>query len=208
VTDSRALFKSGKRYRGFITTKEGTIPVTFNVYPLTPDEIRLKHIFPASITDKLKKGDAVYIMIENEKPLIGKFKILNKDKAFFSARLEYITEDRRKLPRIKVESLFEIKAQLLCGSERLEGKVLDLSMTSLRIQIHKDISVKKCEVVLIYGNKKIRRFGKIIRSEKGAIIVELLESDGELTDILGKIYKDLFLINQRKVYSSSQKDNS
>jgi len=58
VTDSRVLFRLGKRYRGFVNTARGAVPVTFNVYPLTPEEVRLKHLFPTNIAEHLEKGSA------------------------------------------------------------------------------------------------------------------------------------------------------
>jgi len=126
VTDSRVLFRLGKRYRGFVNTARGAVPVTFNVYPLTPEEVRLKHLFPTNIAEHLEKGSVVLVLIENEKPMIG--------------------ELRRSLQR------------------------------------------KGCVV-----NAK----GRIVRSTDGVVVVEFEDSDPEMTDFIGRVYADVFLLNQR-----------
>ncbi len=197
MTDSRALFRSGRRYRGFVSTDRGAVPVTFNVYPLTPEEVRLKHIFPTNITERLSRGSVVFVLIENEKPLIGELRILSPGGRFIPARLDYVTEDRRKLPRVKVEGILDVEAELACRTGHYTGRVVDLSMASLSIDTGVDLSPQNCSVQLSYRDTQAQLKGRVVRSFNGTVVVELENSDSEMTDILGKIYADIFLINQR-----------
>jgi len=197
VTDSRALFRSGRRYRGFVSTDRGAVPVTFNVYPLTPEEVRLKHIFPTNITERLDRGSVVFVLIENEKPLIGELRILSPGGRFIPARLDYVTEDRRKLPRVKVEDVLEVKAELACRTGHYTGRVIDLSMTSISVNTGVDLAPQNCSIQLSYRDTRVQFRGRVIRSFNGTVVVELGNDNPEMTDILGKIYTDIFLINQR-----------
>lgn len=197
MTDSRALFRSGRRYRGFVSTDRGAVPVTFNVYPLTPEEVRLKHIFPTNITERLDRGSVVFVLIENEKPLIGELRILSPGGRFIPARLDYVTEDRRKLPRVKVEDVLEVKAELACRTGHYTGRVIDLSMTSISVNTGVDLAPQNCSIQLSYRDTRVQFRGRVIRSFNGTVVVELGNDNPEMTDILGKIYTDIFLINQR-----------
>ncbi len=198
MTDSRALFRSGRRYRGFLQTDRGAVPVTFNVYPLTPDEVRLKHVFPTNVADSLERGSVIYILIENDRPMVGELRILSGGGRFIPARLDYVTEDRRKLPRVKVKGVLDIKADIVCSSGEYRGDVVDLSMTSVGVDVGADIPPQKCDVHLSYGDTRVHLKGRVIRSSDGFVVVEFGDSDAEMTDLLSRVYTDLFLINQRE----------
>jgi len=198
VTDSRALFRSGRRYRGFLQTEKGAVPVTFNVYPLTPEEVRLKHIFPTNVADSLERGSVLYVLIENEKPMVGELRILSGGKRFVPARLDYVSEDRRKLPRVRVKGTLSIKADIVCAAGEYRGEVVDMSMSSIGVETDVNLPPQECEVHLSYGDTRVHIKGRIVRSSGGLVVVEFSESDAEITDLLAKVYTDLFLINQRE----------
>ncbi len=113
------------------------------------------------------------------------------------ASLDFVTEDRRKLPRIKVEGLINVKANVRCGQKEAEGKVIDMSMSSVSVRVTVSPSSEVCLLDLYYGGRRAGIKGKLIRSSDNVAVFEVIEGNGELTELLSKIYTDLFLNTQR-----------
>ncbi|RLJ71133.1 PilZ domain-containing protein [Hydrogenivirga caldilitoris] len=200
MTDATKLFRSGKRYRGFAQVNGGYQPVAFTLYAVNEREVRLKHIFPNSLTSRFKEGNVIYVLIEEEKRLIGELRVVENDpdKKFILARLDFLTEDRRKLPRVSVEGNLDIEAKLTCGGKRFEGKVRDISLASASIEVGTDLKEQECEVELNYRGFKTRAAGKVVRSSGGSVVIEFTSDADDIASLLSRVYSDLFLKLQRE----------
>jgi len=136
VTDATKLFRSGKRYRGFVNVEGSYLPITFTAYVVNTRDVKLKYVFPSSLIDKFAEGTVLYVLIEEEEKLIGELRITKKDeeKKVLFASLDFTTRDRRKLPRILVKGSLDISGKVYCGGEEAEGKVIDISMSSMSLK--------------------------------------------------------------------------
>lgn len=199
MTDATKLFRSGKRYRGFVQTDETTLPVTFTVYPVNAKEVRLKYLFPISMMDRIRKGTVVYILIENEERLIGELRVVETDSESktITTSLDFVTRDRRKFPRVFVKGILDITVKLSCEEGEIAGEVVDLSMASLGVETGRDLREQECDVELSYRGHRIRVRGKVVRSSEGVVILEFINGNSEVTNFLSRVYSDLFLKTQR-----------
>ncbi|NPA41219.1 MAG: PilZ domain-containing protein [Aquificae bacterium] len=193
------LFKPGKRYRGFLQTERGYIPITFNLYPLSNDKVRIKYPFPAKLLQKLKPGAVVFTLVEEDKYRIAEIRVveIEKDGKSVIASLDFITEDKRKLPRIPVGDFLDITATVECEGEALEGKVSDISLTSLAVETGRKKEPSECEVVINYKNRKFHFVGRVIRSSENKVVLEIDENNTEFINLVSKVYSELFLKTQR-----------
>ncbi len=200
MTDATKLFRSGKRYRGFVSLNGGSLPVTFTAYVVNTREVKLKYIFPSKLFDKFTEGTVLYVLIEDEDRLIGELRITKKDveKKVLLASLDFTTKDKRKLPRILVKGILDISAKVHCGNAQVEGKVVDISMASMSLEANESIEEQECEVELTYRGRKTKVKGKVVRSDGNSIVIEFLEGNHEITNFLSRIYSDVLLKTQRE----------
>ncbi|WP_457600360.1 PilZ domain-containing protein [Hydrogenivirga sp.] len=199
MTDATKLFRSGRRYRGFLQTEEGFAPVTFTIYPLNAKEIKLKYVFPTTLIDRFREGNILYVLIEEGEKLIGELRITQRDpeKRSIVASLDFVTKDRRKLPRVKVGGILDITAKVYCEEGEFTGKVSDVSMASMSVNLDTEVKPQECEVEIVYRGLKTKVRGKIVRSSKGTLILEFIEGNSEITNLLSKVYSDIFIKAQR-----------
>ncbi len=197
MIDARELFKSGRRYRGFVRYRGEYIPSTFTVFPLNARELRLKYFFPTNVMDTLKKGDIIYCLLEEGNNLVAELRVVREEEKSVKVSVDFVSKDRRSLPRVKVEGFLDIKAYLVCSDQRVEGNIVDISMSSLSIRTERRINSSGCTVEIIYDPYRIVLNCKVIRQDEGKIVVVPEENNRDMVTILGKIYSDLFLKAQR-----------
>lgn len=195
MIDVRKLFQSGKRYRGFAPVDGVYTPVTFNLYPVGGKEVRVRYLLPLKVFENLKEGDVVYALVENEKNLIAEMRIKKKEDRSLEAEVDFVTEDRRKLPRVSVKGLLDVRVEAVCSGRIYEGSLVDISLTSLSVDT--GFPEGECELYLTYRNRKVKVIGKVIRSGPEGSAVEVKEGSGDMIDLLGRIYSDLFIRAQR-----------
>ncbi len=199
MIDARKLFISGKRYRGFAPVGETYIPVAFSIYPLDEKEVRLRHLFPSSVVGKIGEGSVVYALVEDGKKLVAELRVLKaeSDGKSFTASVDYITKDRRALPRVRVEGLLEIEVEVRCGSESYRGRLLDISIQSLGVKVDRRAPCSECELTMSYGGRKINLRGRVIRCDDNIAVIETAGDNPDMVSLLGRIYSDIFLKIQR-----------
>lgn len=197
MIDAKKLFKSGKRYRGFASVGGNYVPVGFNVYPISSEEIRIRHLFPSRVGDKIKEGSLIYVLLEDEEKLVAEVRIVRREERGILASLDFVTEDKRKLPRVKVEGFLDVEAEILCQGSLYTGKVVDLSLSSVGIKTEGDIPSGECELTIKYRNKLSKFTGKVVRKDESITVFEILNGNNEMTELLQRIYADLFLKAQR-----------
>ncbi len=198
MIDAKKLFKSGKRYRGFAQIMGNYTPVTFSAYPMNTREIKLKYVFPSSLVKYMKKGNMIYALIEDVGYLIAELRISESKDRSAIAVLDFVSEDRRKLPRVKVKDILDVKADIFCGEKSYMGEVIDISMASLSIDVDENVPSGECEVLLIYRNLKTSIKGKVVRSAEKTVVFEVVDGSTDMMSFLGRIYSDLFLKIQRE----------
>ncbi len=194
MTKPIELFRPGKRYRGFLQEEEDTFPLTFNVYPLGDKNLRLKYIFPAGLLHKIREGYVIFALIEDRDFMIAELRIVEKEKGALLASLDFVTKDRRKLPRIRVENM-DIKAELECEGKSLEGKVLDLSVTSLAVSSPQAVENVTCTLTILYRGRKFRFNSRVMKSYNHKVVLSV--EDGSFTSFVSRVYSDLLLKVQR-----------
>jgi len=96
-----------------------------------------------------------------------------------------------------VRDTLDVEAELACKSGAYRGKVVDMSMSSISAEIGVNLPPQGCMVRLSYDNTVVNAKGRIVRSTDGVVVVELEDSDPEMTDFIGRVYADVFLLNQR-----------
>ncbi len=194
MIDAKSLFIPTKRYRGLAPFRKGYVLITFNVTPLNEKEVRLRNVFPSNILEKLKNGDVIYTLIEGEKKLIAELRVLRIEGKSIVASLDFLVEDRRKLPRVKVKGLLDVEIEVRCLGITYKGNLVDLSLSSL--SVNRRLPKGECELTLSYKDRKINLKGKVVRTSTNSA-VEITDINTEITDFLGEIYSDLFLKVQR-----------
>lgn len=195
MTDARRLFRSDRRYRGFFPCGSSYVPVHFTVYPVDDREVRIKDLFPLRVLESLREGDTLYVLTEDR--LVGELRVLRKGERDVLASLDFLTEDRRSLPRVKVEGILDVEVSVRCGNEEHSGKAVDLSLNSLSAKIGKSVSCTECEVGLRYGGRRVEVKGSVVRSAPDLVVLQILEGTEEMVDLLNKVYSDLLLKLQR-----------
>ena len=195
MIDVRKLFRSGRRYRGFAPFEDVYTPVTFNLYPVGDKEVRIRYLLPLRVFEDLREGDIIYALIENEKNLIAEIRIKRKENRSFEAEVDFVTEDRRKLPRVRLKGILDVQVESRCGGRTDRGSLIDISLSSLSVD--RELPEGDCELYLSYKNKKVKVYGKVVRSGPDGSAIEIMEGNGEMTDLLGRIYSDLFMKVQR-----------
>ena len=197
MIDAKKLFRSGRRYRGFAPVGGNYVPVGFNVYPVSPEQIRIRHLFPSKVGEKVREGSIVYILLEDEQKLIGEVRILKREERGLLASLDFVTEDKRKLPRVKVEGFLDIDAGISCQGSEYTGKVVDLSLSSVGIRTDADIPSGECEITIKHRNRTHKFKGRVVRRDASITVFDILNGNNEMTELLQRIYADLFLKAQR-----------
>ncbi len=76
----------------------------------------------------------LYVLVEEEQRSVAEMRVLSKESGSVVASLDFVVEDRRRLPRVRIEGFIEMEAELSCGGSTLKGKVIELSATSLSIR--------------------------------------------------------------------------
>jgi len=197
VTDAKELFKPGKRYRGFAPVGARYVPVGLNIFPVNPKEVRIRHLFPSKVAEKIREGDILYVLVEDEEKLVAEIRIVKKEERGILANLDFVTEDKRKLPRVKVEDLLEVQGTVTCRGVEFSGRVIDLSLTSVSIRTGSEPPLEECELTLKYRSKMVRLKGRVVRKEDGVTVLEIVNGNNAMVEFLQKIYSDLFLKAQR-----------
>jgi hypothetical protein len=200
MMDAMTLFKSGKRYRGFVNTEGEVFPSTFNVFPLDSNKVRIKYVFPTTLTPKIKTGTTFYTLIEDQENRIGELRVASIGEKDFGAVLMFVGKDRRRLPRVKVEGILNIDAILERDGVKVAGALRDISLVSASLRTDAELLKGRWRLTVIYRGIKSSFKCNLIRSEKGMSIVEF-ETSADVVELLSKIYSDLFLKVQRESYS-------
>ncbi len=188
------LFRSGKRYRGFVQGKEGATPVTFNVYTVDDKTIKVKYLFPNRLAREIGKGSVIFALIEDKDYMVAELRILKEEKGYFLASLDFVTKDRRRLPRICVEGM-DIKAEIECGDRSFKGRVLDLSMTSIAVSLQNTLEGVMCQLTLVYKGRKFKLSARALKSYNHKVVFTI--EGGEFTSFVSRVYSDLLLSLQR-----------
>ena len=196
MTDATKLFRSGKRYRGFAPAGNRYVPVGLTVYPVDSKEVRLRHIFPSRVGESIKEGDVLYLFLEEER-LVAEIRILKREERGMLASLDFVTEDRRKLPRVSVEDLLDIEANIICGGREYTGRVVDLSLSAVSVRAGVSLPSQECEISIKYRSTVARLKGRIVRSEENLTVLEIVNGNSEMVELLQRVYADLFLKVQR-----------
>ncbi len=200
MKETSKLLRSGKRYRGFLEVSGRFMPVTFNLYVINEQTLRVRYLFPTSLAKYLREGKVLYILLEEgTRNLIGEARVVKTEERGAVLSLDFLTEDRRKFPRVKVGGLVRVKALLRCGGEEIEGDVEDISFSSLSVKTGRDIKGRECELTLDYKGIRYSLMAKVIRSEGGITVLEISGGNHSFTEIFGKIFTELFLKAQREV---------
>lgn len=197
MIDMRELLKSGKRYRGFAPFGSAHVPVSLSVYVINSRDVKLRHVFPAKVFQSLKEGDIVYVLLEKNQNHILELRITRKDGKDLRARLDFITQDRRKLPRIFVDGFLVVEAMLRCGGKTYKGIVRDISMSALAIKVAGDMPPCEREFTISYGELSLPVKGKVIRRENDTVVFELEDTSLSFLELLHRLYSDILLSIQR-----------
>ena len=197
MTDATKLFRSGKRYRGFAPAGGRYVPVGLTIYPVNNKEVRLRHIFPSKVGEGIKEGDVLYVLVEDDRRLVAEIRVLGREERGVLASLDFVTEDKRKLPRVNVENLLEIEATVTCGDKKYSGKLVDLSLSSISFRTGEILPTGECELSIRYRGMNVRLRGKVVRSQEDLTVLEVLSGNNDMVELLQKVYSDLFLKSQR-----------
>ncbi len=201
MTEALKIFRSGKRYRGFLSQDTAYVPVTLTAYPIDAKNVRVRYIFPASLGDKIRKGSILYLLVEDRGNRIAELRVIRKEGRDFIAVLDFVTEDRRKMPRVRVEDLLDIEAQVDCGGRKLRGKVIDISLVSLSVRLDEEPQENNCRVTIMYEGLKTSFRASLTRFSDGFAVFEVREGNGEMVGFLRKVYSGIFLKVQRSTHS-------
>jgi hypothetical protein len=200
VTDAFKLLRSGKRYRGFLEVRGNFIPVTFNLYVVSGQALRVRYMFPTTLTEHLKEGKVIYILLEEgSKNLIAEARVVKVEEKGALLSLDFVTEDRRRFPRIKLGGLVKVRAKVRSGGKETEGEVEDISFGSLSVRTGSEIGGGECEVTLEHRGVQYTLRAKVVRSEGDLTVFEILEGNHSFTELLGRVFTELFLKAQRGV---------
>lgn len=197
MIDAKRLFKPGRRYRGFAPIGGRYVPVGFNLYPINTKEVRIRYLFPPRVGERIREGSVLYVLVEDERKLVAEIRVVRKGEKEVVANLDFVTEDKRKLPRVKVEGFLEIEASLSCGGKAYTGKVVDLSLSSVSVRTELIPTSEECELSVKYRNTFLKLKGRVVRREEGVAVLEILNGNNEMAELLQRIYADLFLKAQR-----------
>ena len=201
MTEAVKILRSGKRYRGFLSQDTTYLPVTLTAYPIDSKNVRVRYIFPASLNDKVHRGSTIYLLIEDKGNLIAELRVVKKEGKDLMAVLDFVTEDRRKIPRVKVEHLLDIEARVECGGRILRGKVVDISLMSLSVRLSEKPTRNECTVVVIFEGLKTSLRTRLLRFSEEIAVFEVVEGNGDMVGFLRKVYSGIFLKVQRSFQS-------
>jgi len=45
--------------------------VGLNIFPVNPKEVRIRHLFPSKVAEKIREGDILYVLVEDEEKLVA-----------------------------------------------------------------------------------------------------------------------------------------
>ncbi|MDQ7082281.1 MAG: hypothetical protein Q9N34_04350 [Aquificota bacterium] len=122
MTDAFKLLRSGKRYRGFLEVSGNFLPVTFNLYTVSGQAVRVRYLFPTTLAKELKEGKVLYILIEEKsKNLIAEARVVKTEEKGAVLSLDFITEDRRRFPRVRVKGLVKVPCLVRLRDSSVEG---------------------------------------------------------------------------------------
>jgi len=211
VTEAVRILRSGKRYRGFLSDDSSYVqryrgflsddssyvPVTMTAYPIDARNVRMRYLFPVSLGERVRRGSIIYLLIEDRGNRIAELRVTKKEGKDILAVLDFVTEDRRKIPRVKVEGILEIEAQVECGERALRGKVVDISLLSLSVRLGQEPPEGLCRITVVYEGLKTTFSAKKLRYSDGIGVFEVKESNGEMVGFLRKVYSGIFLKVQR-----------
>ncbi len=203
MTDAVKLLKAGKRYRGFLSSDSAYIPVTLTVYPLDARSIRIRYIFPPSISPRVRRGSTIYLLVEEGRNNIAELRVVKSESKEIIAVLDFVSEDRRRIPRVKVEKILEISAEVACGDRVLKGEVIDISLTSLSVRLGEKPAGEAvdCLLTIHFGGIKTAVRGRVLRTGEGVTVFEVREGNGDMVALLRKVYSEIFLKIQRGAQS-------
>lgn len=197
MIDAKRLFKPGRRYRGFAPIGGRYVPVGFNLYPISTKEVRIRYLFPPRVGERIREGSVLYVLVEDERKLVAELRVVKRSEREVVANLDFITEDKRKLPRVKVEGFLDVEASLTCGGRVYTGRVVDLSLSSVSVRTEMTPPLEECELSIKYRNTFLRSRGRVVRREEGVTVLEIVNGNNGMTELLQRIYADLFLKAQR-----------
>jgi len=200
VIDATKILRSGRRYRGFLSVNRFYVPVTMTLYPVDSKTVRIRHLFPTSLVQRVKKGTVIFILIEDERSRIGEIRVVGIGEKEITGVLDFVSEDRRKLPRVKVDGILDIPAVVQVGKENYRGRVVDISLVSVGVSPDMRIVGDQCTLTLSFKGIKTALRGRIRRSEDGFAVIEV-EGNGDMVDLLSRVYSELFLSVQRNLQS-------
>ena len=195
------LLKPAERYRGFVNIDNSFLPLTMNLLPVDDLRVRIKNIFPTSLMGRIRKGSVLFILLEDESNSIAELRVAGIRERDILALVDFISEDRRKLPRVRVSGLLDMKAILECEGIRVEAQVEDISLTSARLVAGSPVPFRECLITFVLDGSRITLRGKVIRAEENSAVVEISQEDGTMTSLLGRVYSKLFLKMQRSLQS-------
>ncbi|MDQ7038193.1 MAG: PilZ domain-containing protein [Aquificota bacterium] len=200
MTDAFKLLRSGKRYRGFLEVSGNFLPVTFNLYTVSGQAVRVRYLFPTTLAKELKEGKVLYILIEEKsKNLIAEARVVKTEEKGAVLSLDFITEDRRRFPRVRVKGLVSVPCLVRLRDSSVEGEVEDISFSSFSVRTDRDVPQGEYEVVLTHRGIQYRVKGKVVRSGGGVSVFEVMDGNGSFTELFSRVFTDLFLKAQRGV---------
>ena len=201
MTEAVKILRSGKRYRGFLGQDSSFVPVTLTAYPIDARNVRIRYIFPISLGDRVRKGSTLYLLVEDRGNRIAELRVIKKEGRDFIAVLDFVTEDRRRIPRVKVEDLLDIEAQVDCGGRILRGKVVDISLISIGIRLVEKPQGGACRITVIYEGLKTSFTASLKRFADSVAVFEIKDGNGDMVGFLRKVYSGIFLKVQRSFQS-------
>ncbi len=198
MTDALKLLRSGKRYRGFLEVSGNFMPVTFNLYKINDQALRVRYLFPTSLMKHLKESKVLYILIEEgNRNLIAEARVVKPEERGAVLSIDFVTEDRRKFPRIRIKDFVSVEAVIRCGNREVRGVVEDISFVSVSVATPEEVKGERCEVVLVHKGMRYSVRAKVVRSGGGLTVLEILEGNHGFTELFGRIFTEMFLKAQR-----------
>ncbi len=195
----REGLRSGKRYRGFLEVSGNFLPVTFNLYTLNERSVRIRYLFPTSLSKHLSEGKVLYILVEEgRKNLIAEARVVKVEERGAVLSVDFITEDRRKLPRIKIKGAVKVEAVVRCSGREVKGEVEDISLSSVSVSTDGEVWGGECDLTLIHGGRRYGLKARFIRSEGKVSVFEVSSGSNALTELLGRVFTEMFLKFQRE----------
>lgn len=198
MTDAFKLLRSGKRYRGFLEVGGNFLPVTFNLYTVSGQAVRLRYMFPMTLMKELKEGKVLYILIEeSSRNLIAEARVVKTEERGAVLSLDFVTEDRRRFPRVRIGGLVRVSCLVKLPEGDVEGELEDISFSSFGVRTDREIPSGEHEIILTHKGIQYRVTGRVVRSGEGVSVFEVVDGGTGFTELFSRVFTELFLKAQR-----------